>query len=156
MVNLLLPLENPRNRAGRHAASSPRSYSQQCELLDQEAVATGCCQGYCTAWSASSLHLHLGLRAGGKVLEGRASLSLRTLGRPSGCIKIPERSKEVLESLGRVHGAATAASQNCEGVIYCITFAACDTLSMISVHLLKAQKRSGGFYCCTGDTEANQ
>ena len=78
------------------------------------------------------MHLHLGVRAGGKVLEGSASLLLRILGRPSGCIGIPDRVKQALQGLGRYHGAATAASKNCEGVMHCIASAACGIMSMIS------------------------
>ena len=76
------------------------------------------------------MRLHLGVRAGGKVLEGSASLLLRILGRPSGCIGIPDRVKQALQGLGRYHGAATAASQNCEGVMHCIASAACDVSNL--------------------------
>ena len=85
------------------------------------------------------MHLHQGVRAGGRVLEGSASLLQRTLGRPSGCIGIPDRVKQVLQGLGRVHGTATAASQNCEGVTHCIASAACGMLGMISHAIIEAQ-----------------
>ena len=102
------------------------------------------------------MYLHQGVRAGGKVLEGSASLLLGTLGRPSGCIGIPEGVQQVLQGLGRVHGAATAASQNCEGVMHCIASAACGMLGMIVYAIIEAQKRSCGVCCCAGDTEAHQ